>query len=156
MRRVQQLGRQSRVSGAAGNLGHHAGGLCNVVLRGLGALDLGLVSTVAGVVPSPASRCSQPRKPPHTHVHTRCLRALSCATVRCVSIGACNPIRCLIHVSWLGLESRLQGCTVYQFCGAGGDCDGATGNRSQCWTGQFSGCDSGTRKGWVGTATSKT
>ena len=43
-----------------------------------------------------------------------------------------------------------QGCTVYQFCAAGGNCVGASGNSSQCWTGQFSNCGGDPRKGWVG------
>ena len=41
-------------------------------------------------------------------------------------------------------------CTVYQFCGAGGACEGATGTDAQCWAGDIDGCTSETRKGWVG------
>jgi len=41
-------------------------------------------------------------------------------------------------------------CTVYQFCEAGGACDGATGAAAQCWAGDIGGCTSGERRGWVG------
>ena len=44
-------------------------------------------------------------------------------------------------------------CSVYQWCAAGGNCDGATGSDAQCWTGDVNGCTSVTRKGWVGWST---
>ena len=40
-------------------------------------------------------------------------------------------------------------CTVYQFCAAGEDCDGATGTSAQCWVGKWKNCN-GQRKGWKG------
>jgi hypothetical protein len=46
-------------------------------------------------------------------------------------------------------------CSVYQFCPAGLNCEGATGNDAQCWLGKYTDCDSGTRKGWQGMASSK-
>jgi hypothetical protein len=42
-----------------------------------------------------------------------------------------------------------SGCTVYQFCAAGGKCDGASGTAAQCWTGDVNNC-AGERDGWVG------
>ena len=42
------------------------------------------------------------------------------------------------------------GCSVYQFCAAGGGCDGATGTDAQCWHGDMKACGGGTRHGWVG------
>ena len=41
-------------------------------------------------------------------------------------------------------------CSVYQFCAAGGGCDGATGTDAQCWHGDMHSCGGGTRAGWVG------
>ena len=41
-------------------------------------------------------------------------------------------------------------CSVYQFCGPGGKCTGATGTASQCWTGAFADCVEGGRHGWQG------
>ena len=44
-----------------------------------------------------------------------------------------------------------SGCTVYQWCPPGKQCDGITGNNTdgECWIGQYSDC-SGTRDGWLG------
>ena len=41
-------------------------------------------------------------------------------------------------------------CSVYQWCAAGGTCEGATGTDAQCWAGDVSGCTGGERKGWIG------
>jgi hypothetical protein len=41
-------------------------------------------------------------------------------------------------------------CSVYQWCPAGGGCDGATGSAPQCWIGDVSGCGLGVRSGWRG------
>ena len=47
-------------------------------------------------------------------------------------------------------------CTVYQWCPKGVECDGATSGdeNDQCWIGKVESCDSGSRKGWVGFASS--
>jgi len=44
-----------------------------------------------------------------------------------------------------------SGCTAYQWCPPGKQCDGITGNNTdgECWVGSFSSC-SGSRLGWEG------
>ena len=59
--------------------------------------------------------------------------------VEAKSLDACAAVCC-----------ADQSCSVYQWCGKGGKCDGATGTDAQCWVGSVAGCTSGTRKGWEG------
>lgn len=71
--------------------------------------------------------------------NTKACQGLSHSRAGSTSLDHCESVCC-----------NDPDCSVYQWCGPGGGCEGASGTEAQCWIGKLSDCDHGTRRGWTG------
>ena len=89
-------------------------------------------------------------------------KAAHAADVNCTGLlnvsVASRDCQGLTQASGTSISSCAQsccensGCTVYQWCPPGKQCDGVTGNNTagECWIGGYSGCGDDSRDGWEG------